>query len=589
MQGQPSPATPPFERIIFWLRWPFWALIALVALAGPSAHIDPVTLAAVLAAAAGLNLLLFLVMRTGFLPRLIQPLFGTLDFGVMIALFLSGGVWPTPLFPFAFFPIIVCGVRWGALVGLVGGAAMGLAGLGIYATQSVERLAELSYLEQAIPLFSMPALGSLTGHLRALANGGQLRVLSAEVEELRMTRDRADGVYAMASMLGATVNYQKVLETLFDLSAIEFRALGLDPLKMVGMALLFEERGHQPRLQVAGAHRIADEDWNVRCAGREGILARALGSSQAITAGPLAADAELGQFKSLRAAQSAILVPLRTGFDSYGVILFAALVGNAYDLDLCHFLIAFSNQASIALQNARLFQSLRDEQTRIIDQQEEARRILARELHDGPAQTIAALAMRLNYARVLVNSSPERAVAELADLEDITRRTSKEIRTMLFTLRPVVLETQGLAAALRQYGDRLRETDGLVVTVDDSRFGVVLNDDTQGVIFSILEEAINNARKHAHARRVTVTLEAGKENMLARVQDDGVGFDVDKVLQSYDQRGSLGLMNMRERGALIDGNVTLESKPGAGATVTLVAPLRRVPTSQKKADRSRPA
>ena len=184
--------------------------------------------------------------------------------------------------------------------------------------------------------------------------------------------------------------------------------------------------------------------------------------------------------------------------------------------------------------------------------------------------------------------NPAKAIAELAELEDITRRTSKEIRTMLFTLRPVVLETQGLAAALRQYGERLQETDGLVVTVEDSQFGVTLTDETAGVIFSILEEAINNARKHAHARRVTVTLQAAGQMMLARVRDDGIGFDVEKVEQSYDQRGSLGLVNMRERAGLIDGNLTLESKPGAGTTVTLVAPLQRVAAQGPTGGKGRP-
>jgi len=266
---------------------------------------------------------------------------------------------------------------------------------------------------------------------------------------------------------------------------------------------------------------------------------------------------------------------LHAGFDSYGLILFASSEEDAFDLVRCHFLIAFSGQATIALQNARLFQNLRDEQDRIINQQEEIRRQIARELHDGPTQTIASLAMRLNYARALIEKAPDKTAKELAELEDMARRTTKEIRTMLFTLRPVVLETQGLAAALRQYAVRLQEADGLILNVHDSQFIGTLPDDMAGVIFSVLEEAINNAKKHAQAQQVTVRLQTQDDTFLAEVQDDGIGFDLDVVEQTYDQRGSLGLINMRERAALIDGNLLIESVPGQGTTVTMIAPLSR--------------
>ena len=122
-------------------------------------------------------------------------------------------------------------------------------------------------------------------------------------------------------------------------------------------------------------------------------------------------------------------------------------------------LSAVCSQATIALQNAQLYQSLQQEKNRIVEIGENERKKLARDLHDGPTQSIAAIAMRINYTRKLLEREPDKVDAELAKIEDLARRTTKEIRHMLFTLRPLVLETQGLVAALQQSIQKILETD----------------------------------------------------------------------------------------------------------------------------------
>jgi signal transduction histidine kinase len=269
-----------------------------------------------------------------------------------------------------------------------------------------------------------------------------------------------------------------------------------------------------------------------------------------------------------------ICVPLRAGFETYGVVLFASARPNAYTAEHAELLTIFCNQATIALQNASLYESLRVERDKIVDQEEQARHKLARNLHDGPTQDVAAIAMRLNFARLLIDRDPARARAELARLEDLAHRTVREIRSMLFTLRPVILETEGLVAALNQYADNLRETDGLSVEVDPSRYQDCLDSETQGVVFAILEEAINNAKKHAQATEIYVPLGVENGVFIAEVVDDGRGFDVDLVEQNYRSRGSLGLINLKERAELIEGTLKIESTPGRGTRVTLVVPLK---------------
>jgi signal transduction histidine kinase len=236
-------------------------------------------------------------------------------------------------------------------------------------------------------------------------------------------------------------------------------------------------------------------------------------------------------------------------------------------------LTIFCNQATIALQNASLYQSLREERDKIAGKEEQARRKLARELHDGPTQDVAAIAMRLNFSRLLIERDPERARAELERLEDLAHRTVKEIRSMLFALRPVILETEGLVAALNQYAENLRENEELPLRIEPGNYDECLNLEVQGVVFAILEEAINNARKHAQASFILVKLRVEGDLFVAEVIDDGRGFDVEAVETGYGSRGSMGMLNLRERAVLVGGTVNVESVQGQGTRVTLLVPV----------------
>ncbi|HXV99768.1 MAG TPA: sensor histidine kinase, partial [Anaerolineae bacterium] len=209
----------------------------------------------------------------------------------------------------------------------------------------------------------------------------------------------------------------------------------------------------------------------------------------------------------------------------------------------------------------------------IIEADEEARKELARDLHDGPTQSIAAIAMRINFIRSLMTRDPETALNELEKVEVLAKQTSKDIRGMLFTLRPLVLETQGLTAAVETVITRLQENDGLNVKLSGGENGDLLSDSAQSVVFSIVEEALGNARKYAEAEQILVRFWREDNLFVAMVKDNGKGFDVQDVNADYSSRGSLGMINMRERADRIDGSLKLESAPGQGTTVTLVVPL----------------
>jgi len=256
-------------------------------------------------------------------------------------------------------------------------------------------------------------------------------------------------------------------------------------------------------------------------------------------------------------------------------MLFAHPDPNYFTKERCGLLDIIGRQAVIAVQNARLYQDLVEEKERMVDVQEEARKKLARDLHDGPTQSVAAMAMRINLARRMMKKDVKEATNELVKIEELAHRTTKEIRHMLFTLRPLILESQGLTAALEAMAEKMRETftQNVLVNVDELMLEN-MEMGKQGVIFYIIEEAVNNARKHASAVHIWVRLRSFETGIaLLEIEDDGLGFDVEAVYKSYDQRGSLGMVNLRERTELVNGLLNVDSAPGKGTRIQVYIPL----------------
>ena len=146
---------------------------------------------------------------------------------------------------------------------------------------------------------------------------------------------------------------------------------------------------------------------------------------------------------------------------------------------------------------------------------------------------------------------------------------------MLFTLRPLVLESQGLTAALESMAEKSRETFDQNVVLDvDKEIEAQLEMGKQGVVFAIVEEAINNARKYAQADHIWVRFKTIRTDIaVLEIEDDGTGFDIGAVDANYETRGSLGLTNMRERTELVNGIIKIESSEGNGTHVQVVIPL----------------
>ncbi len=401
----------------------------------------------------------------------------------------------------------------------------------------------------------------------------------------QIDHDRQRVIYKLVSELSATLNYERVLDTALDLSATALSTPSSPTDHLVSAVLLFSgSEGNGTLLRIESARRLTPADLRATLPGVKGLIGHTIDNGEAHISKEVTKDPELMRLVALRACRSACCIPLRNGLDTYGVLLFSHPEEDYFTPERQEILNIIGNQAVIAIQNARLYRDLELEKERMMETQEEARKKLARDLHDGPTQSIAAIAMRVNFARQLIDSDKNATSEELSRVEDLARRTTKELRHMLFTLRPLVLESQGLVAALESMAEKMRETfDQKVLIAVDSRILPGLGVNKQAVIFQIAEEAVNNARKHARAENIWVRLKAVESDVaLLEIKDDGVGFDLGSVDAAYDKLGSLGLVNMRERADLLNGFFNVSSEEGKGTCVRVIIPL-----TEKALDRLR--
>jgi signal transduction histidine kinase len=235
--------------------------------------------------------------------------------------------------------------------------------------------------------------------------------------------------------------------------------------------------------------------------------------------------------------------------------------------------MALAASAGVALEYVRLTEELARERLRQVRIAEETRHRLARDLHDGVAQTLANAAISIELAQRRAKIDVPGAMEELSDLRGRLLEAQHGLRDILFALRPVVLEEEGLSSAVRALAERLDGTAGTRVVARSVSSTRRLPLEMEAGAFHVIREAAGNAIKTGRAKNVSIDVKDDTDSMAVLVEDDGAGFDVAATLQSYSSRGSLGLLQMRESARLIGARPTIESSPGHGTRVRLRIPF----------------
>ncbi len=209
--------------------------------------------------------------------------------------------------------------------------------------------------------------------------------------------------------------------------------------------------------------------------------------------------------------------------------------------------------------------------------QEEMRRELARELHDGPTQTMSSIAMRANIARKMLERGTGDVQGEIQALEDLARQTTQEVRHLLFLLRPLDFEMEGLESSLQNMVQKIKETHQQIVSLDlDSSLIQQLDSNQQAIIYYLVEESIAIARKTGKADKVLVRLRPMTEKAdtaVLDIMDNGGGAGDHATDNAIDQRGNLGVVNLHERTERLNGILKIDSLPGKGTRVRIFIPL----------------
>ena len=334
---------------------------------------------------------------------------------------------------------------------------------------------------------------------------------------------------------------------------------GLTPQPLLAALPLSEGiAGHTAlKREIVCIHNLqADPHWQTAMAAPDAAV---LGiAPRAIIALPLLdRDTLLGVLEVAQAEQC-------TGFDPRTIDLLKALAA----------------QATLALTIERRDSDLRLERQHAVDAQEDERRRLARDLHDGPVQSVANAAMTLEYIDKLLEQRPAEARTEIRQLYTRLTRTMRELRGVLFDLRPLALDAEGLTVALPYLIERVQEEHGPQIRLTcDLPTRLPTNSET--TIYLIVREALTNVVKHAQATACWVEVHAmapsdltnGQRAVQVLIRDNGVGFDADAVLAHYPRGQSWGLLNMFERARMVTERFAIRSHPGQGTSVEMQVPV----------------
>jgi signal transduction histidine kinase len=513
-----------------------------------------------------------------FLPGVSQllNLAYLVDIGFISLMAFFGGDQYVIFFPLYLLPLINAAIRQPPAVSLLSGIVAALFYTGAFIGSRFlidpRAIVSLEYVALGLRGLILILVPWMTSGLaeRWSENNRQSVVVAQRQSEQALTearayRDQMRSLYEVAYALSTTMDYRHVLE-----SALR-ESRRLVPYTC-GFVLL--SSGQEDELYVAASQSLSVSDQSRTLMASRSGLDEILRSSEPRTM-DVTQQRELQAFDTLRGCRSACLIPLRAALKTYGLMVVATDRAASFTGEQIDMLSALASYAIIALHNAQLIFDLKEERTKLLSKEEEVRHQLARDLHDGPAQSIAAITMNIEFIKKLLERDPKRVIDELDKLSALAKRTTYEVRTMLFELRPLVLETQGLKVTLEQYLERFKGNNaGVQIVLEADQMGDVhLDTKTEGTLFNIIQEAVNNALKHAKAKHIWVRMSREGKMLHAVVQDDGGGFDKAAVLRTYEKRGSFGLLNIDERARLVGGQADMVSEIGKGTTVTIMVPI----------------
>ena len=248
------------------------------------------------------------------------------------------------------------------------------------------------------------------------------------------------------------------------------------------------------------------------------------------------------------------------------------------DIDL---LTTMTSEAAMVIENAMILDNLKEQQHRVekllaqtVQAQEEERKRISVELHDSVAQWLVGVSYQLQVCRALLSETGNNSEAqsELAEIEATLDKSVKEMRRVMAGLHPPALDELGLVHALRQALEGLKP-DGIAYHLETAGEAARLPGSTEVAVYRVVQEALTNVRKHSEASVVILHIQFEPENVSVDVSDNGKGFNLAKTMRSAISVGHMGLLGMSERVSMLGGTLKIETRPGAGTSISLTIPI----------------
>lgn len=584
----PAPTTHPptsvlqSEGVAALLRWGTLLILTALAVGIDQRALWPVALDSDLAVLlvygyAGFCLVITVLLLVPGLRKLHSAGY-VVDIGVL-SLFVVSGQPGGLLFPLYLLPVVGFGVRAGigagSALGIVAALGLGGATIGRPLLAPETELATTDYIGvglQGLVLAILPWL--ITTFTEQWSRNNRASVLQAEQQaeaarqETQQTRNQMKTLYTVAATLAEAIRGEKVLNALFD------QGNKLVPYK-AGLGLLPTGKPGQLRVDTGYGVSIIDpgEVIKVTQGGTFGAALYPPADPQTIE--NIDQEADLQRLTTVRGCKSACLIPLRSGVNVYGLALFLRHTTAPFTAPEVEILQALTSYATVALLNQDLTREVNKDRMDMATAEEHARHWLAREIHDGLAQKLAAITMNLDFIKRMMAHNPDEAAQELDKLGDMYKRANYDVRTLLGELKPTTLETKGLPSALEEYVNRLRTYNEHIDFQVEARgvSGMTLSKEARGTLFNIVQESLNNALKYAQAKHIWLRMVREGYRLTITIQDDGKGFNVEESREKAKARGSYGLSNLSERAKMVGGVTEVISAPGKGTTIKVNVPL----------------
>lgn len=208
---------------------------------------------------------------------------------------------------------------------------------------------------------------------------------------------------------------------------------------------------------------------------------------------------------------------------------------------------------------------------RVIQTEEAAKQSLVRKMHDGPASSLSNFILQAEICQRFFDVDADRARTELNALKSAAASTFNDVKDFIFDLRPMMLDDLGVVPTLRRYVESFQEKSGMTVPITVTGVEDRLESHIEVTIFRGVQDLLNNALAHAQATQIQVLLDLGQDRVLAVVEDNGRGFNVDEALNSNNR--AIGLTTLRERVEMLGGELNIQSSLGQGTRAEFVIPL----------------